>query len=382
MQHMMRRFLRDEGGSVFIFVGLAIVVLIGVIGIALDLGTQGMLKTRMQNAADSAALGGAVADGVSNVEREAIARRYFALNYPDNYQGTDLTAANVGITASGDSVLVDTNNRTRRADLIPVVGIENIQTRAVSEVANTTSGAAQLRDITLVMDASGSMSEQINEVAGTGGVRIVEARTAAQIIVDEVLCNASTPGSRVGWVEYAARCTSPFSCDSSPSQFLALSGSCSAVTAKVNSYTYRNAWGPGFSEGWTNGADGVGIAENIMSAARPNVVRAVIYMTDGLNNTAGSRNWCFDPAEAASCHGVYHDGSIYADAPALDACNRLKANGVIVYGVAFSANAQDAQVIRDCASGPDYYFYAPDAVALQDAFRSIFTSIKKIRITR
>jgi hypothetical protein len=61
---------------------------------------------------------------------------------------------------------------------------------------------------------------------------------------------------------------------------------------------------------------------------------------------------------------------------------RLKAQGILIYSIGFSANAQNAQILRDCASAPDYYFYAPDSTTLQDAFQQIVTSIKKIRITR
>ena len=369
MQRFLKRFTRDERGSVFIFVGLAIIVLVGVVGIALDLGTQGMIKTRMQNAADAAALGGAVADGVSDAERAQIARRYFALNYPDNYQETDLTAANVGITTSGDSVLVDTNMRSRRADLVQVVGVDRIQTRAVSEVQNAGSSTATIRDITLVMDASGSMLETLP----TGPIRIMAARDAARVIVDEVICDAPASGSRIGWVKYSSSCDfdAPNQNCNNLTSSLALSASCSDLNNELSAYNPLN---------WTNGGEGMERAENVMATARPNVVRAVIYMTDGLNNVHGTTNYC--PYGNTTCRGVHLDGSPLADAPALDACNRLKAKGVLIYGVSFSEDAIDADVIRACATGPDYFFYAPDEVTLKEAFRSILTSIKQIRITR
>lgn len=380
---MVSRFARDERGSVFIFVGLAIIVLLGVVAIALDLGMQGMLKTRMQNAADSAALAGALADGASNGQREAVARRFFALNYPDQYMDTDLTAANVGITASGTSVLVDTHVRQRKAELLPVLGRQTIETQAVSEVQNSGSSQTAIRDVTLVMDASGSMQYQVDETTHSGGVRIEGARSAARSLVNELLCKAPSVGSRIGWVEYASTCRSAYDCtDSSIS--MPLNGSCGTVTSKVNSYRYQDQWNNEFSEGWTNGGDGMERAESLMSAARPNVVRAVVYMTDGLNNSYKSRNWCFDMQEAQvnQCHGAHLEGARQADAPTAAACSRLKANGILVYGVAFSADAQDAEVIRNCASGPEYYFYAANTTELLAAFETITTSIKKIRITR
>lgn len=362
-------FLRNEQGSVFIFVGLAIIVLIGVVGIALDLGTQSMIKTRMQTAADAAALAGAIPDGATTAEREAIARRYFALNYPDNYLQTDLTAENVGITVNNQTVLVDTDTRRRKADILPVVGINTIATRAVSEVQNTGSSLSSIRDITLVMDASGSMGDPLP----SGATRIIAARDAAHVIVDSILCDTPGSGSRIGWVQYSSECDwdAPNQNCVDSTRSLALSGSCTALGGSISSYD---------PVAWTNGAEGMERAEALMGAARPNVVRAVVYMTDGLNNVYGSRNYC--PYGNTTCRGNFHDGSPIADAPALAACNRLKAKGVIIYGVSFSEDAISADVIRNCASGPDYYYYAPDDVALKEAFTDIVTSIKKIRITR
>lgn len=365
----LRRFIRSEDGSVFIFVGLAIVVLMGVAAIAIDLGTQSIIKTRMQNAADAAAVGGAVADNVDNAQRMAIARRYFALNYPDEYLGTDLTAANVGITTSGDSVLVDTNMRQRKADLLPIIDRNTIEMQAVSEVQNTGSSQADIRDITLVMDASGSMGYEMGDAS-----RIIYAKQAARVVIDEVLCAHPGSGSRIGWVQYSSQCNDGAGTVNGTqcvdvSEWLALSGSCNALRSQLNRYVERSA---------TNGAEGLERAETLMGAARPNVVRAVVYMTDGRNNTYRDTDYCrtfTDPG----CVGDY---SPMADVPARQACNRLKASGILVYTVSYSPDAQHAQIMRDCASGPDYYFYAPDAVTLKSAFQQIVTSIKRIRITR
>ncbi len=366
MVRMLRSFARDTRGSVLIFVGLAMVVLFGVIGVGIDLGTQTIIRTRMQNAADAAALAGSIADGVTDAQRTAIARRYFALNHPDRYLGTDLTAANVGITSANDSVLVDTNLRTRKADIVPILGQQQIKTRAISEVRNTNSVSSEIRDVVMVMDSSTSMYDLL-----PGGTqRIVEAKRAANTLIDEIICNVPARGSRVGWVEYTTDCSGANSC-TDVTRSLALSASCPALRDAVTIYTPRGA---------TNGAEGLERAESLLASARPNVVRAVVYMTDGLNNTYRNRNYCYDPADVAGC--LEGSGSPVADVPARDACDRIKARGVLVYGIAFSSTAQNAQIVRDCASGPDYYFYAPDAASLQTAFREIVTRIKKIRITR
>jgi Flp pilus assembly protein TadG len=362
------RFAQDNSGSVFIFVGLAIIVLVGVVGIALDLGTRGMISTRMQNAADSAALAGALADTNSDAERIATARRFFALNFPDHYLQTDMTAEQVAISLPNGKVLVDTKKRTRKADVSPVAGINTISTRAVSEVDNSGSSSAQIRDITLVMDASGSMGDPLAGPNGSGSTRIEQARNSARILIDAILCNAPVAGSRIGWAQYSTDCQSATTCTNlTTSQ--ALSGSCNDLLSRLSTYNPIS---------WTNGAEGLERAEALMSSARPNVVRAIVYMTDGLNNTYRNVNYCYD--DNSQC--LEGSGSALADIPARDVCTRLKAQGILIYSIGFSTDARNAQILRDCATAPDYYFYAPDSITLQDAFQQIVTSIKKIRITR
>ncbi len=369
----LRRFARDERGNVFIIVGLAIIILVGVVGVALDMGTGGMIKTRMQNASDAAALAGAIEpDGTPNGTRENTARRFFALNYPDNYAGTDLKASDVSITANEKNVLVDTNERRRDADVVQVLGINEIKTRATTEVANIGSANTGPYDVTLVMDASGSMGEAVT--GGYGGTpRLALAKNAAKILVDQLLCDAA-PGNRIGWVDYSTEdttssCSTPDNCVPVINS-VALSGSCAQVSSTLNNYRTGQ---------FTNAGDGLERAEQVIATGRPNAIRAVVYLTDGLNNVYQSHHYCWGDARSQCRLGV---GSPLADAPALAACQRLKDRGILVYGIAFSQDAQSADVVRNCSSGPDYYFYAPDAVALQDAFKQIVTSIKSIRITR
>lgn len=73
---------RRQGGAVAIMVGLAIFVLIGMIGLVLDLGHLYIAKTELQNAADACALG--AARELSDLSATALAR-----------------ATNAGIVAGG-----------------------------------------------------------------------------------------------------------------------------------------------------------------------------------------------------------------------------------------------------------------------------------------
>jgi len=62
-------------------------------------------------------------------------------------------------------------------------------------------------------------------------------------------------------------------------------------------------------------------------------------------------------------------------------CNQAKANGVIVYGIAFEAPTNGQQQISGCASSPAHYFDA-QGLEIQTAFRTIANSISQLRLTQ
>ena len=84
---------RTQGGSVLVLVTIGMVVLLGMAGLALDMGHAYLMKTRLQNALDAAALSGAkTLDETSDtVQAEIDARNTFALNAGDDMNDTTLT---------------------------------------------------------------------------------------------------------------------------------------------------------------------------------------------------------------------------------------------------------------------------------------------------
>jgi Flp pilus assembly protein TadG len=355
MQHAWRKFCRDTSGSVMIYMGFALIILVGVVGVALDFGTSSMIHTRMQNAADAGALAGALANGnADDTSRAQIARRYFALNYPDNYLESNVSAANVSVQANGVNVVVDTGRVSRDTKLVGVIDIPEVATGASAEVGNFGSTTSQIRDIVLVMDASGSMR----------GGRIQGAREAADLLITDILCTDPN-GSRLGWVDYTADCSGGTGANicSPDLSTLALTNSCASLRSQLSRYRDKNR---------TNGGDAMEAAETLIAAARTDVVRAVVFMTDGLHNVYRTTG--------------YNDNAAGANAPVEAACSRLKAQGILVYSIAYSQDARASQSMKNCATDPNpdngYYFYAPDAESLKVAFKQISTSIKKIRITR
>lgn len=101
-----------------------------------------------------------------------------------------------------------------------------------------------------------------------------------------------------------------------------------------------------------------------MKYSEPDSSKVVILMTDGEFN-----------AEI-----LPQQGSSNTQARAL--CDRMKQSAVKVYAVALQAPRAGREVLRYCASGPEFYFEPNSAAELTDAYRKIATSISDLRISQ
>lgn len=65
----------------------------------------------------------------------------------------------------------------------------------------------------------------------------------------------------------------------------------------------------------------------------------------------------------------------------LNICSAAKAQGVVVYTIGFEAPSNGVAVLRSCASTDAHYFDV-DGLEIKDAFESIATSIRQLRLTQ
>jgi len=63
------------------------------------------------------------------------------------------------------------------------------------------------------------------------------------------------------------------------------------------------------------------------------------------------------------------------------ACQQAKAKGIVVFTIGFEINATAQKQMTDCASSPAH-FYNVSGLAIQDAFKSISTTLNKLRLTQ
>lgn len=183
------------------------------------------------------------------------------------------------------------------------------------------------------------------------------------------------------------------SCPGSDSAFTPLSSSRSSLHSVIDNMSIGGstagqigmAWGwysisPSFNAMWPSSSAGALNDDDIL--------KAVVFMTDGEFNTP----YCGGviSSDAASGSGGSGDhincGATNGDpfAQTLALCNAIKAQGIIVYTVGFSvaAGGQAANVMANCASGPDYAFLPASGADLSEAFKAIGRDITRLRISK
>ena len=161
-----RRFQRDAKGSAAILFGLALIPILLGVGIAIDYGRALIVRERMAEAADSAALAIGSWQGLSQDELKIKAQQFFSANYPSSAIGTPtavaVSFANHDITVSVSATVPTT-----------FMKLANVSSIDVAASSTATVGMGTL-EVALVLDNSGSME----------GSKIATLKTAANDLVD------------------------------------------------------------------------------------------------------------------------------------------------------------------------------------------------------
>lgn len=155
--------MRSRKGFVLVYYTLILLVLIPLVGLAVDLGTLYNIKLKLGAAVDAAALAGGrcLNRGMSFTEAkpaaEAAARRWFAANFPAGYWGATLAAGDPTIDVvqtAGNKTLQVTVSASPTAPLyfLRVLGAGNTTT-----VGNTAVALRRYLNVILVLDRSGSI---------------------------------------------------------------------------------------------------------------------------------------------------------------------------------------------------------------------------------
>lgn len=160
---------QKQGGHVLLLVALSAIMLIAAVGLAIDSGLGYLVKAKLNAAVDSASL--AAARGVTLGDNQTAqaanarqaAREFFDVNYPDKYLLSTPVLNPVGVTFDKGTVTVDV---TATASLpVSLMGILGFKTLDVAASAQT---IRKDLDMVLVMDTSGSLSDNAAAVRAAG----------------------------------------------------------------------------------------------------------------------------------------------------------------------------------------------------------------------
>jgi hypothetical protein len=187
----LRCLLVEQRGAVAAILGLAIIPLVAVLGLAIDTGRGYMLKSKLSYAIDAAGLAGGRA--FETDLREQDIAMFFEANFPTGYMGSELLPDNPIVTFD------DANNRiiieataTVPTAFMGVVGVHEMRVSARTVIQRELRGM----ELVLVMDNTGSMR-------GNGGMDAM--KPAATELINILYGDRETvPQFWVGLVPYVA----------------------------------------------------------------------------------------------------------------------------------------------------------------------------------
>lgn len=168
------RLVSDRRGGVAVFMGIALIPMLGLMGIATDTARSYIIKSRLSSAVDAAALAGGQV--FMSAHRDEDIRMFFSTNFPPGYLGATVHGPDITVTDAQSQTVEVSATATVPTTFMRLFGFEDVDVYASAEVTRK----QQALDVVLSMDISGSM----NSAAPGGGRRIDAAKNAAYELID------------------------------------------------------------------------------------------------------------------------------------------------------------------------------------------------------
>ena len=199
-----KRYIRETVGAIAILFAILIPILLGIAGMSLDYSQAYLVKQRLGQALDAAALA-AVASSTDEAEITQRVLDFFDANYPEEKLGFTFDPS---VQIVGEEVIV-TGNAYYDTMFLAVLGIDKINVSAKTTVLREVQGI----EVVLVMDNTGSMASYDNigalRTAASNFVYIMYGiDTAAGAAADpsalDSMATRETEYIKIGLVPYAA----------------------------------------------------------------------------------------------------------------------------------------------------------------------------------
>ena len=175
-----------QRGGVALFLALAIVPVIGFVGIGTDVARAYLVKSRLSSALDAAALAGGRSFFLPT--RDADIDMFFNVNFPAGYLGATVTGPITQPDVDSETLEL-TASAVVPTSFMRVLGYDDVSVSAYAQVKRELIAL----DVVLAIDMSGSMTSG----AIGGGSRIQAARSASHILID-ILFGTSSEKALLG----------------------------------------------------------------------------------------------------------------------------------------------------------------------------------------
>ncbi|MDR3409608.1 MAG: VWA domain-containing protein [Formivibrio sp.] len=273
--------IKKMKGQIAIVTGIAMVVLIGSVGLALDSGLGYIIKAKLNAAVDAASIAAArsVVQGNSQSEQianaQAAASKFFAANYPNNYMNSVPTLNTANITFNQGQITIDVSATSK----VPVnfMGLFGFTVLNVSATAQTIRKDI---DMAFVLDTTGSMSSVGSQVK----TEAINFLTLFNPLVDRIALMHFAEGGHVD-VPFNANQSRGFNR--------------TAMNTAIQGYSFG---------GFTNYAEGLWLARdqlnNVISSGSRSSLRAIVFFSDGSPNTIASFFTFKNPGQCSSAGSI------------------------------------------------------------------------------
>ena len=337
---------RNKEGNFAMMAGILVPVVLMAGSLVLDTTNALSMKTRLQNAVDSAAL--ATATRLYQEENLTIAEaKAFAASFLTGQVEEDTSAFagfSIAPTVTIDEI-VDKGRKVWRVavavvgtrDATPMarlMGNEKMNIKVTGKSESGSESAQGSISMTLVLDKSGSMDWKLD-----GQKKIVALRTAVFGFVKLVQdADPNREYVRLGAVSYDSSLDGSEKMHWNPNRVRKFAGGLKAEGGTDSTDAFKWGYESVVSQTETN-------EHNAMTGQEPE--RIIVFMTDGENN--------YDSADTST----------------KKLCDKAKADGATVYTIAFAAPTRGQQLLSYCASAPENYFDAKNNAELIAAFKTI-----------
>jgi len=188
MLKQLKTFFFSQSGAVAIAFGLLLPVVVGAVGVSVDMGKAYLVKARLGSALDAAALAAAATGSNDDDFIQDKVDAFMAANYPEDKIGTNIITE---ATLDGNELTV-TASASLNASFMNIFGFDVMEVDVKTIVQREVRGL----EVVMVLDNTGSMNTNDN---------IETLRTASENFITILFESVDDPELvKVGMVPYAS----------------------------------------------------------------------------------------------------------------------------------------------------------------------------------